>query len=122
MTTSNPAIEHVFSYEEEKSRLEEIDRQNDIAMTQSLMASPHGRRYLWNLMAFCSVFASSQSLDLGYLAYGEGRRNVGLRILHSIQAHAPEQYAAMVTESAAVTAHLRAVKVAEDAQQKEDFS
>lgn len=109
------------SYNEELSRLAEIDRQSEVAVVKSLMASPGGRRYMWNMMSFCSVFSSHGAPESGQLYFNEGMRNVGLKLLYSIQANAPEAYESMVKESAAITAYLRSVKTAEDAQHESEF-
>lgn len=63
-----------------------------------LMGSKRGRRIVWRLLDRAGVFLSSFSTNAMQMAFAEGRRNEGLRLLVLIQETCPELYAAMTKE------------------------
>lgn len=67
-----------------------------------LMKSNRGRRIVWRLLNDAGVYRSSFTGDALSMAFNEGQRNMGLRILALLMTHASENYALMVQERANV--------------------
>lgn len=78
------------------------DRLNEKAVLTLVMSSVAGRRWVWLKLAEAQVFNEEQSLDGMYLAYRNGQRNAGLRLLAAITAHTPEMYLRMTQENSGV--------------------
>lgn len=64
-----------------------------------LMGSKRGRRILWRQLDRAGVFRLSFNTNAMAMAFAEGNRNEGLRILSMIHAVCPEQYPTMVREA-----------------------
>lgn len=60
---------------------------------------PRGRRHIWGLLAQSGVFRSSFNTNAMTMAFQEGQRNIGLRLLSMIHEHCPESYTVMVEEN-----------------------
>jgi hypothetical protein len=67
-----------------------------------LMSSKQGRRIAWRLLDKAGVYRTSFTGN-SETFFKEGMRNMGLFIVAEIQAHSPEAYALMLTESKAST-------------------
>ena len=67
-----------------------------------LMCSNQGRRIVWRLLDQAGVYRTSFTGN-SETFFKEGMRNMGLIIVGAIQAHSPEAYALMLTESKAST-------------------
>ena len=65
-----------------------------------LMSSTQGRRIVWRLMDKAGVYRTSFTGN-SETFFKEGMRNMGLFIVAEIQAHSPDSYALMLTESKA---------------------
>jgi len=63
-----------------------------------LMSSKRGRRIVWRLLDRAGVFRLSFNTNSMTMAFNEGGRNEGLRMLAQIHALCPELYTAMVKE------------------------
>lgn len=63
-----------------------------------LMGSKRGRRIVWRLLDRAGVFRLSFNTNSMAMAFNEGNRNEGLRILAQIHALCPELYHVMVKE------------------------
>ena len=75
-----------------------IDRQTEIGDFKWLMTQKRARRYVWRQLEQAGVFQTSFTSDALQMAFNEGQRNLGLRILGFIHEHAPESYLEMLTE------------------------
>jgi hypothetical protein len=64
-----------------------------------LMSSKRGRRIVWRLLDRAGVFRLSFNTNAMQMAFAEGNRNFGNRILSLIHAHVPELYPTMVKEN-----------------------
>lgn len=64
-----------------------------------LMGGKRGRRILWRLLEQAGTFRLSFNTNAMQMAFAEGNRNFGNRVLTLIHAHCPEQYATMVKEN-----------------------
>lgn len=65
-----------------------------------LMSSKRGRRIVWRLLDRAGVFRLSFNTNAMTMAFAEGGRNEGLRILSMIHTLCPELYPVMVKENA----------------------
>lgn len=65
-----------------------------------LMSSRRGRRILWRTLDRAGVFRLSFNTNAMQMAFNEGVRNEGLRILALIHAHCHELYPVLVKENA----------------------
>ncbi len=74
----------------------------DDAVIQSLMAAPGGRAWMHYYLDFCTIFHTSFDPNPYVMAYNEGRRNVGLRLLADIMRACPEYYIQMMSEHSKV--------------------
>jgi len=78
-----------------KSQLERKTAEEDLKW---VLSDPRGRRYLWKLLESFHIYQSSFAQDGSFMAYLEGERNAGLRILNELQSVAPESYILMLQE------------------------
>lgn len=65
---------------------------------QAVMATLHGRRVLWRLIDASGVFRCVLADGTG-LAFNEGARNVGLRLMAELRNAAPAEYLRMLEEN-----------------------
>jgi hypothetical protein len=66
---------------------------------QWLMADQRGRRIVWRLLAESRVFHSSFDPMAMNMAFNEGRRAEGLRLLGQVHALCPDLYPTMMKEN-----------------------
>ena len=64
-----------------------------------MMSSKRGRRILWRQLERAGVYRSSFNTNSMAMAFAEGERNAGLRLLASIHEAAPDQFTTMLKES-----------------------
>ena len=64
-----------------------------------LMSDKRGRRFVCGLLERAGVWRSSFNTNGLVMAFAEGSRNEGLRLLANVTAHCPERYADMLRES-----------------------
>lgn len=99
MTTTNPAVQ---------ARREDRRQRQSIADFRAVVATPEGRRFVWELMG--PAFQASFTADALTTAYNEGRRGAANELLARLNDHAPEALIAMLTTAA----QARAADEAED--------
>lgn len=80
---------------DERNRLARDSEEADLKW---LMGSKRGRRIVWRLLDRAGVFRLSFNTNAMTMAFAEGNRNEGLRILAQIHALCPELYPVMVKE------------------------
>ena len=83
---------------EEAAARAAVDRQTEIGDFKWLMTQKRARRYIWRQLEQAGVFQTSFTSDALTMAFNEGQRNQGLRILGFIHEHAPESYLEMLKE------------------------
>lgn len=83
----------------EKKRKAHRLEADDAQIIKDLMTSRLGRAFLYRLMSYCNIFSSSLG-DHHYMAFNEGRRDVGLYLFDRIGKHTPEAYMTMMKEHA----------------------
>lgn len=76
-----------------------IAQQNEDDDFKWLMSSKRGRRIVWRLLEQAGVFRISFSQNSMQMAFNEGGRNYGNRVLAQIHALCPELYPAMLKEA-----------------------
>lgn len=80
-------------------RADKRNRQRRIEDTKTVLSTREGRRYLWELMSACRVFATCYSSDAPEMAFKEGMRNVGLMVLSDLNECGSEWYSLMLKEN-----------------------
>jgi hypothetical protein len=78
---------------------ERLDRENEEGDVKWLMGSKRGRRMVWRLLDAAGIFRSSFNTNAMAMAFAEGNRNYGLRMLAIVHAQCPELYPAMMKEN-----------------------
>ena len=78
---------------------EKLADQTEIDDIKWLMGSKRGRRTLWRFLDRAGIYRSSFHQNSMTMAFNEGVRNEGLRLVGTIHAAAPEMYATMMKES-----------------------
>lgn len=81
---------------DQRRRLSKDTEEGDLKW---LMGSKRGRRILWRQLDRAGVFRLSFNTNAMAMAFAEGNRNEGLRILSQIHAVCPELYPVMVREA-----------------------
>ena len=84
----------------ERELRERLERQEEESDIKWLMSSKRGRRIVWRQLDQAGVFRSSFNTNAMSMAFAEGGRNQGLRLLASVHALCPEHYPAMMKEQA----------------------
>jgi len=64
-----------------------------------VMSSESGRRFVYKAIASSNVFRSSFNIEALQMAFSEGRRNNGLRLLSDAIEHCYESYEKMMKEN-----------------------
>lgn len=76
-----------------------LARDNEEADFKWLMGSKRGRRIVWRLLDRAGVFRLSFNTNAMAMAFAEGSKNEGLRLLAQIHTLCPELYPTMVKEA-----------------------
>ena len=66
--------------------------------TKWLMSTRRGRRIVWRQLERAGVFRISFNTNAMQMAFNEGTRNEGLKLLVTVQAACPDQYTLMLQE------------------------
>ena len=82
---------------EERKRKAEDRRRQHVEDFKHVVSDERGRRFMWNLLGDCGVFRTSfrNSSEMAFL---EGQRNIGLKLIDLIHAESPETYLLMLQE------------------------
>jgi hypothetical protein len=91
----NAASRKDIRRKEKESRIADRERAGVIL---SVMATRAGRGWAWDRLAEAHVFSTSYSPDALQMAFAEGERNAGLRLLNDIIEWCPEQFIQMMRE------------------------
>ena len=73
-------------------------RHDELALLEKLMSEPAGRRWVYNFLASCRIYATSFATNALAMAFNEGDRNAGLRLLVDITEASPDLYLLMLKE------------------------
>lgn len=91
-------LKHQEAVRKAKAEYELIQREEESADIRWLMGSKRGRRIVWRLLAQSGLFSSTFDANAMVMAFAEGRRFYGGRLLETIHALCPELYPTMVKE------------------------
>lgn len=91
-------------YSEERAQAELETRRRNARDTEEsdlkwLMSSKRGRRIVWRQLDAAGIFRTSFSTNAMNMAFAEGNKNNGLRLLAIIHRICPELYPVMVREA-----------------------
>ncbi|UOF81038.1 endopeptidase [Caudoviricetes sp.] len=75
-----------------------LERETEEADVKWLMGSKRGRRIIWRLLDQAGVFRLSFNTNAMTMAFAEGNRNYGLRLLAMVHSLCPELYPTMLKE------------------------
>ena len=84
-----------------EDRRAELKQRREIEDLKWLLAHRQGRRIAWKLMGDAGVFRSVFNHSGSVMAFNEGQRSQGLKLLMSIMEHAPEAFTLMQKEAKA---------------------
>lgn len=83
----------------ERASREQLAERADVEDVKWLMSSKRGRRILWRTLERAEVFKLSFNTNSMSMAFSEGRKNEGLRVLALIHSASPELYPQMLKEA-----------------------
>ena len=84
---------------EKRDTRDRLARETEEGDIKWLMGSRRGRRIVWRLLEQAGVFRASFNTKAMAMAFAEGNKNGGLRLLSQIHALCPELYPTMVREA-----------------------
>ncbi|MFV0602034.1 MAG: endopeptidase [Brachymonas sp.] len=79
-----------------RSRLEKDTEEGDVKW---LMGSKRGRRIVWRILDQAGVFRLSFNTNAMAMAFAEGNRNGGLRLMGVVTSLCPDLYTSMLKEA-----------------------
>lgn len=100
-----------------KRELAKLDGLVDTTVVRNLMSYGDGRRWMWRLLGTCGIFQASPVDSHARMAHAEGKREIGLILLASINRTCPREYITMTEEATRVD--LTFNKEEDDAQEDE---
>lgn len=83
---------------EEKRTRDKLDADTEASDLVAQMSDQRGRRFVWRILEQAGVFRTSFNTNSMTMAFNEGQRNIGLRLLGLIHEHCPLSYQTMVEE------------------------
>lgn len=83
----------------DKAQRSKLSRDTDESDFKWLMGSKRGRRIVWRLLDRAGVFRLSFNTNAMAMAFAEGTKNEGLRLLGQIHTLCPELYHVMTKEA-----------------------
>lgn len=90
--------DEILTKREEAAKLAAIEEQQG---WRHILSIPQGRRVIWEQLAVIGIYQHSTSMEPQALAYNEGRRGVGLKVMFDVLRHCPDLYDLMVVENRA---------------------
>ena len=78
---------------------DKLARLREVEDVKWLMSSKRGRRIVYRLLQQAGVFRSSFNTNAMQMAFNEGNRNQGLKLLADVTEQSPERYAEMIDEA-----------------------
>lgn len=88
--------ERAKSEQDQRDKLAKDTEESDLKW---LMKGKQGRRIVWRLLEQAGVFRSSFNTNAMQMAFAEGNRNSGNRLLALIHTTCPELYPVMLNEA-----------------------
>lgn len=100
MSTHDPLdLTAIDARKEEKAKREKFEAESEKADFVWLMQNKRGRRFVWRLLDQSGTFRISFSTQAMQMAFNEGNRNMGNRLLALIHTYCPELYPVLVKEN-----------------------
>jgi len=96
---TNAAKESNIKAQRKRAASDALEEQTVI---RNLMRNGSSRRWVWLRLAECNIFTGSDNLDPQIMAYREGQRTIGLRLLAAVTRTCPQEYVLMTQENTAV--------------------
>lgn len=90
--------EHEKRQAEKKAAAQRRKETEDTDMVW-LMSTRQGRRIVWRLLEAAGVYRSTYNSDAMAMAFAEGNRNNGLRLMAWVSSLCPNQYLDMIKEA-----------------------
>lgn len=87
---------------EELAKLEKEQRDYEAQLAddfRGIMATTGGRRFVWSMLVEFGAFREMFDESHAVMAYKEGRRQIGLYLIHKINVDCPHQYQIMTNEN-----------------------
>jgi hypothetical protein len=97
MSTHDP--ESIAKVRAENAAKDRLALQTESEDVKWLMSSKRGRRMLWRTLDRAGVFRLSFNTNSMTMAFAEGARNEGLRLMATIHSACPELYPTMLKEA-----------------------
>jgi hypothetical protein len=94
--TDTGSIEQRSAEQDLRTKLTRDTEESD---TKWLMGSRRGRRIVWRFLDRAGVFRLSFNTNSMQMAFAEGNRNGGLRLLEQVHTLCPELYPVMLREA-----------------------
>lgn len=95
-------MEQEYSTEERELMFaQQQDKEEHDALMEDLsqiLCADGGRRYLWRLLSFCRVMDRSMDRDSHVMAFREGQRDIGMRLMQDIYEANSDAYELMRKE------------------------
>ena len=84
-----------------KDRIKQLKVEESIkdALIQQIMGSREGRAWVYDFFEAAHLWRTSFTVDALVMAFAEGERNIGLRLLSDVMRAAPDRYLEMVREA-----------------------
>lgn len=79
-----------------ENRIIAATRDNDLRI---IMSQAFGRRFVYRILEDAATMRTSWNPNFGQMAFAEGRKQVGYRLIEEIQRVCPEDYLTMMREA-----------------------
>lgn len=87
--------------QERAEKRKQFLRTQEVDDLRWLLADQRGRRIVWQLLEQAGLYRACFDINHALMAFREGERNHGLRLLAQIMDHCPETYPVMQEENRA---------------------
>jgi hypothetical protein len=91
----------IVAQEERQALLKEDIKRRQIIETDDvkfIMSDKRGRRYIYRVLEQSGIWRISFNTNALTMAFNEGSRNLGLKLLAQLTTHCPESYNKMIEE------------------------
>lgn len=82
----------------QQRRIARVKRRDQLALLARVMAEPAGREWFYDILSACHQFSTSFATNALSMAFREGERNVGLRLVGDLTEASPDLYLQMLKE------------------------
>lgn len=92
----------IHSRERARSGIDESERvaaEREVEDLKWLMSNKRGRRFIFRLLERAGVWRSSFSTNALAMAFNEGTRNEGLKLVADLTSHCSDRYGEMLKEN-----------------------